>query len=893
VGPRLSVVIPTYNEAANVAPLLRALDHALAGVPCEYVVVDDDSKDGTAAAARAASPNARVIVRTTERGLATAVVRGIKESAGQFVAVMDADFQHPPEVVRALLDRAQAAGSDLVVGSRYAEGGSEAGFALHRRIVSRGARLIAKTLLPPVRKFHLTDPMSGLFLFRRDRVDANQLRPSGYKILLEVLERGDLRTVSEVGYKFGGRRGGESKLGASVMLQYVLHALSLAIVDPENVRLLKFLLVGATGVLVNLGVLEALTGFLNLETHVATVLAIEASILSNFFLNDNFTFSDLRDEPFLGRLGLFHLVSFWAAIANFAVASFLHDFLGVPLLIAVAFGILAGLIPNFVGNRKLTYGKGIRPPLRRWLPIAILVLLAGGMYFGALDDIHFLEFDESYYITAAHQFDSGIWADPCHTGGETKTAPVIGIPITDVYWPINYEHPPLGKMIFAASIHAYETYKTPFVACRDTDNGHGQQAQWEKFKSDLESQGNPYAWRGPSALFGVLTVLCVALASRRIFRSDAAGFLAGSFALMDNLLLSSSRLGTLDILATGFVAMAVYAATFPTRRGVVLAALFLGLGFSTKYYVLFAGPPVLFLSLWMNYRAGRLRRRRFDLHLLAYPLIPLGVWIASYWPWWVIWIRAKGIGWAVIQWLAVQGAAFGWDTGYATDAWQHHEYESGPIAWLAMMKPVSYAGPVNPNNNTVGGYIYAIGNPIMWWGAFGAVAAAIAVFLVGYLVSLRRRLGGPLSYFASLARNRQALLVASLLPLITYAGFFVLNRTQYLFYMTVVVPLMAIVLGGAAAILWRRPERWARPAVMAVFALAALSFLWYLPITVSIPIPREGFQWLSVDPGGPLEWLHYPAFGFYTIFHAVPWMHPFGNYDCWSTSVTGAGQACS
>lgn len=643
--PLLSVVIPTYNEAANIAPLLAALEEALAGVDAEFVVVDDNSKDGTAELARRATRRARVIVRTTERGLATAVVRGLAEAQGKYVAVMDADFQHPPATVRAMLDRAVAADLDLAIGSRYAAGGSEGSFGLLRRAISKGARAIAKLALPPIRRHRLTDPMSGLFLVRRDRIDPQQLRPTGYKILLEVLGRGRLERVEEVGYTFQDRRGGASKLGSKVILQYLAHVAMLALEDPENQRLLRFLFVGASGVLVNFGFFTALYAA-GVQRHLALLCAIEASIVSNFVLNDLFTFRDRANRIWIARLGLFHLVSLSSAVLQFVTATALADLVGLPPLVASAIGIAVGLVPNYMGNLKLTYAGRDGPKARAWVPMVVLVAAASGLYlvglgpatFGPLEPVLHGEewgikdiyFDESYYVAVAHQMDQGIWTDACHSGTEE----IWGMTVDKTYWPLNFEHPPLGKLIMAASVHAYESKHGVFSGCRapdDTDNGG--KARFDAWKDGLREEGNAWAWRAPSAVFGIATVAFAALAARRLFDSYLAMTFAGAFVLLDNLVMTSSRIALLDIYATGFAVLAAYCATFPSRRGVLMTALFLGMGFASKFYVLFAAAPILLLSLWCHWRAGVLRKRRFDLHLIAYPVGALGVLAAAYLPW--------------------------------------------------------------------------------------------------------------------------------------------------------------------------------------------------------------------------------------------------------------------
>lgn len=361
------MVVPTYNEAANIGALLRELQDVLAGVDAEYVVVDDSSKDATADAARAACPAARVVVRTDERGLATAVVRGIRESRGTYVAVMDADFQHPPAAVLRMLRKAQDTDADLVVGSRYAPGGSLGEFGAARRTLSQGATVLSRLALPPLRRGRVTDPMSGLFLVRRDRVPLDALRPRGYKILLEVIGRSPLRRIEEVGYVFQDRRGGESKLGSAVIGQYVAHLAVLAKDHPDNRRLAKFMAVGVSGIFVQLGVLYLLLASLGVhDTNQLTPLAgrsayaaaTEAAVLSNFFLNDNWTFRDRRTMGFWGRIGLFHAVGLLAYLINNGAFFLLHDkFHVLRQTPAALVAVLIAFVANIAGNLAFTYRR--------------------------------------------------------------------------------------------------------------------------------------------------------------------------------------------------------------------------------------------------------------------------------------------------------------------------------------------------------------------------------------------------------------------------------------------------------------------------------------------------------------------------------------------------------
>ncbi len=213
---RLSLVIPTFNEGRSLPELVDRLTALLEGPLAgayELIVVDDDSPDRTweiAGVLAAAHPKLRVMRRQGERGLATAVIRGWQAARGEVLAVIDADLQHPPEVTLDLW-RAMDRGADLAVASRHVAGGGVSDWALHRRVVSRGAQALGLLLLPGVLR-RVSDPMSGYFMVRRRAVAGRVMRPLGYKILVEVLARGDVGPIHEVGYVFRERAEGESKV---------------------------------------------------------------------------------------------------------------------------------------------------------------------------------------------------------------------------------------------------------------------------------------------------------------------------------------------------------------------------------------------------------------------------------------------------------------------------------------------------------------------------------------------------------------------------------------------------------------------------------------------------------------------------------------------------------
>ncbi|MFC6732993.1 MULTISPECIES: polyprenol monophosphomannose synthase [unclassified Haladaptatus] len=227
-GLSVSVIIPTYNESENVERVIDRCRTALAGHPFEIVIVDDDSPDGTwrvVSTVYAGDSRIRVIRRTEERGLATAVSHGIRAATYDCCVILDADLQHPPEKIPALL-AALESGADIAIASRYTAGGGIENWSPYRRFVSRGALVIAKLLIPQVRS--VTDPMSGFFAFRRELVSGVTLAPIGYKILLELLVRCEYTLVVDVPYVFHQREHGESKLSLREYLDFLEHAFQLA-----------------------------------------------------------------------------------------------------------------------------------------------------------------------------------------------------------------------------------------------------------------------------------------------------------------------------------------------------------------------------------------------------------------------------------------------------------------------------------------------------------------------------------------------------------------------------------------------------------------------------------------------------------------------------------------
>jgi dolichol-phosphate mannosyltransferase len=229
--PFLSVILPTFNEAENIAEALDRVEGSLALVPgcsAELIVVDDGSPDGTAARAAEASRgygNVRIVVREGRRGLASAIVDGMTAARGSLLAVLDADLQHPPESFPTLVRRINEAPADIVVMSRYANSGRIVDSSPCRRLLSGAATLLAHALVPATRS--VKDPVSGYFLVRRKALEGMRLEPRGFKILPEILARGRALRTEEVAYVFSPRAKGKSKMRPVELLRYAGLLLSL------------------------------------------------------------------------------------------------------------------------------------------------------------------------------------------------------------------------------------------------------------------------------------------------------------------------------------------------------------------------------------------------------------------------------------------------------------------------------------------------------------------------------------------------------------------------------------------------------------------------------------------------------------------------------------------
>ncbi len=365
---KLSLVIPTYNESRNLEELLGRLTSILdARLPGSYelLVVDDDSPDQTwALAVRLAEkhPAVRVMRRRGEKGLSTAVIRGWQAARGEVLAVIDADLQHPPEVVDQLWDE-MLEGADLAVGSRHAGGGGVSDWSAARRALSRGAQLLGLCVLPTVVS-RVSDPMSGYFMVRRSALEGAALSPLGYKILIEVLGRGRIGRIAEVGYVFRERTAGESKVTARLYLEYLRHLVRLRLALLPA-RFPKFAAVGLSGVFVDMLCLWLLKDRLGWALTPAKLLAAELAVVNNFLWNDLWTFGDLAEQQGYGvarlkRLGKFNAICLAGLALSVALLTMQVQLFEVNPYVANAVAIVATTGWNFWMNKIFSWASPAR-----------------------------------------------------------------------------------------------------------------------------------------------------------------------------------------------------------------------------------------------------------------------------------------------------------------------------------------------------------------------------------------------------------------------------------------------------------------------------------------------------------------------------------------------------
>ncbi len=368
-SPELAVIVPTFNERENIVSLFDLVGKAMGDIPFEFIVVDDNSPDGTAAVVKELArrhSNVRCIHRIGRRGLSSAVIEGISASAAPYFAVIDADHQHDERILPQMLDRALA-GDHVVVGTRYSAGGAVGeGLSKTREAGSRLATQISHLVTGK----NLSDPMSGFFLMRRNVFDeiAPSLSNDGFKILLDIIasagraraRRGKELRIGEVPYTFRPRHAGESKMSAIVVVQFlglVLSKLTGGLLPPT---FLLFAFVGGLGVLVNLAVLGVAGRVLNVNDTgafaKAQVIATIIAMVFNYALNNELTYANkkLRGWRWITGLITFCAVCSIGAIASVSVGTWIYAWDKSFWLAGIA-GVLMSVVFNYSVTRVFTW----------------------------------------------------------------------------------------------------------------------------------------------------------------------------------------------------------------------------------------------------------------------------------------------------------------------------------------------------------------------------------------------------------------------------------------------------------------------------------------------------------------------------------------------------------
>lgn len=355
----VAIIVPTLNEAANVARLVERLTQVLQGRAWEVIFVDDNSPDGTSDIVRAIGRehrHVRVVQRVGRRGLSSAVIEGMLATAAPTLVVMDGDMQHDEAILPKLIDAVTSGDAEMAIGTRYAEGGGVGDWDKKRLWMSQLATRAGQWALGTT----VNDPMSGFFALRREAFHRAlpKLSAIGYKILLDILASSPTPLkVAEIPYHFRNREAGESKIGARVIAEYAEMIAEKTIGRYVPVRLLKFLMVGGLGVFVHLAILRVLLG-MGLEFMGAQTGAVITAVAFNFFLNNSFTYADrkLKGAALITGLLSFYAISAVGAVANIGIGTWVAGQQQTWWVAGIA-GVLVGAIWNFAMSAAITWRK--------------------------------------------------------------------------------------------------------------------------------------------------------------------------------------------------------------------------------------------------------------------------------------------------------------------------------------------------------------------------------------------------------------------------------------------------------------------------------------------------------------------------------------------------------
>jgi len=353
-----SLIIPTYNEKENIPILVKRIHETLSNY-CDYevIIVDDNSPDQTWKVAEELAKEypVKVIKRKGKLDLSSAVIEGFKHAHGKILGVMDADLQHPPEILPTLIEEIKN-GKDLVVASRYTKGGKIENWGLRRKIVSKGARLLAKILVPQARV--IKDPLSGYFVFRREVIEGIELTPVGYKILLEILAKGTYEEIAEIPITFGSRSMGKSKLTIGEYINFVKHLYRLSETIGEVIKLIRYMVISIFSLFVNMSLYLILTRYLNIHYIYSSILSLETMILFSFALNEVWVPRDKKSKKpanIILRGIKYNAFCLGGMLINVGILILFTDIFNIYPLLSNLFGATGALIWNYAMNIWLAW----------------------------------------------------------------------------------------------------------------------------------------------------------------------------------------------------------------------------------------------------------------------------------------------------------------------------------------------------------------------------------------------------------------------------------------------------------------------------------------------------------------------------------------------------------
>jgi len=353
----LSITIPTYNEKENIQKLLEKIykEFKEFKINGEVIIVDDGSPDGTGDIVEKLKNKYKTlqcIHRQGKLGLSSAVLKGFSISKSNILGVMDADLSHPTEKINEMYQTIKKDNFDLVIGSRYIKEGKIEGWGLYRKVLSKGATLLARVFT------NVKDPMTGYFFIKKECLEGVEINPKGFKILLEVLIKAKYNRVKEIPIIFINRTEGKSKAGMGEIIYYLENLVGYLPYKKNVIKeFFKFAFVGLIGTLINIGILYSLTEFFKVYYLISAILAFIVAATSNFFLNKVWTFKEGVKESILKKYLLFFGVSIIALVVNLFFLYVFTEYFGIYYIVSQIIAIGIALIINFLGNKIWTFNK--------------------------------------------------------------------------------------------------------------------------------------------------------------------------------------------------------------------------------------------------------------------------------------------------------------------------------------------------------------------------------------------------------------------------------------------------------------------------------------------------------------------------------------------------------